>query len=91
MRVRFFKLHKNKTFEYIPRYYDERKEKLNERIKKMEQQMGLKEIDESYIPRIKGQFKTIHSRNFKEKKKSNLRLVIILFILFIAAYYLFFR
>ena len=92
MAIRFFKLPKNKEFNYVPRYYDEQKEELNERIKKIEQEMGVKsESKEAYVPNIKGQMRSYYNKNVKEKKQSNLRLILILIALFIIAYFLFFK
>jgi hypothetical protein len=51
----FFKINKNKRFNFIPRYYDPRKEDLEERIRSVEREMGVKE-GEAYRPTIrKGQ------------------------------------
>ena len=92
MRVRFFKLPKNKEFEYIPRYYDEQKEELEERVKKIERKMGVGSgNNEVYVPNIKGQMKSYYNKNLKERKQSNFRLVVILIALFIIAYFLYFK
>jgi len=45
---RFFKIPQHKQFNYEPLYYDERKEKLQERIKRIEQEYGV-DNGEKYI------------------------------------------
>jgi len=47
----FFRTPKPKPFNYIPRYYDEQKEDLEERIRNIEIEMGVKE-GEAYRPQI---------------------------------------
>ncbi len=91
MAISFFKLPKHKQFNYIPRYYDERKEELNERIKQIELEMGVRNPDKNYVPKIKGQIRNQYYRNIKERKQSNLRLIIILIALFLIAYLIFFQ
>jgi len=91
MAFRLIKLPKHKTFEYTPRYYNEQKEELQERVKKIEREMGVKSPDYKYVPNIKGQIRPHYNRATAEKKQSSLRLILILVILFVLAYLLFFR
>jgi len=84
---RFFKLPKYNEFNYIPRYYDPQKEAREERLKKIKQEAGVSD-DINYTPNIKGQFRRFHRAAKREKKVSNLRLLIILIFLFLAFYYL---
>lgn len=88
----FFRIQKNKTFNYTPRYYDERKEKLQERIRQIELEMGMKK-DGDYKPSIsKGSIRGQIKKNARRAdKKSNIRLFIILIVLFALAYILFFK
>ena len=87
----FFKINKNKKFNFIPRYYDPRKEDLEERIRSVEREMGVKE-GEAYRPTIrKGQMTNYFNRKKrKAQKQSNIRLIIILLALFLISYFLFF-
>jgi len=87
----FFKINKNRRFNFIPRYYDPQKENLEKRIKSIEQEMGVKE-GEAYRPSIrKGQMTNYFNRKKgKAQKQSNIRLVIILLVLFLISYFLFF-
>ncbi len=79
----FFKLNKNKKFSYTPRYYDERKERL-ENLKKQYEAEGKSSIE----ARMRGKF-----RRHKTNKipglfsGANLRTFIILGFLVLAVYY----
>ncbi len=90
MQIRFIRLPGHRVFNFSPRYYNEQKEQLEERIKKVKLNMGIKEEGEKYVPMIKGQMKSYFKSNVKEKKQSNLRLAVILIVLFFIAYWLFY-
>ncbi len=68
----FFKLEKPKQFTFIPRFYDERKEELNERIDRIR-----KEIepisDEEYRPNIRGQMRRRHDALYGKAVKPRKR------------------
>ncbi len=82
LRFRIFKLPRAKQYNYIPVYYDERKEK-------KENQMNDESKDNSYESRIKGSFKRkTNTIDKKDAFKSNLRLIIIIAILSALAFYL---
>ena len=87
----FFKINKNRKYNFIPRYYDPRKEDLEERIRSIEREMGVKE-GEAYRPTIrKGQMSNYFNwKKRKTQKQSNIRLIIILVVLFFISYFLFF-
>ncbi len=55
----FLKTGTPKQFNYIPRFYDERKADLKQRIKAINNQVNASESDE-YTPNFKGQFKKRH-------------------------------
>ncbi len=86
---RFFKLPKHKVFNYDPIYYDERKEKREERIRMIEQEMGIKK-DEITRTLSKGSFSVHFERKRKSQRYSNMRLIILIVFLLFVAYYLFF-
>lgn len=87
----FFRTYKPKQFNYIPRYYDEHKEDLEERIRSIDRELGVKE-GKAYRPTIrKGQMSNYFRRKKrKAQKQSNIRLIIILLVLFFISYLLFF-
>lgn len=90
MKLRFTKLPKHKGFDYQPRYYDERKERLEER-----KLMFKKDADKASSTRsgIEINFRrnssnASHYRS-KQLRSANLRLILILATLFLACYYFF--
>lgn len=92
MAIRIFHIPKNKKFNYKPRFYDEQKEDLENRIEQIKREMGKSDmpIDETYKPNIKGRFRSTSRRTSEDKQKSNLRLIFILFLLALLAYFMFF-
>jgi hypothetical protein len=93
-RIRFMKVNQHKRYDYTPRYYDERKERLKAMI-------ALYEKDESdefdkdsaqYRARIKQRMEqswslqTVHST---QSKAANIRLIVILVILIAVTYFIF--
>ncbi len=95
MRFTFIKTARHRTFSHTPIYYDEAKEERDERARRVKEELGLEleEDNRSTEERIKGKMRRKIHGNFdvarKEKKRSNLRLAIILIGLFILFYYLF--
>ena len=78
----FFKQNKNKSFSYTPRYYDERKERLEE-LKK--QQEG---VSTSAEVRMRGKFKRTSQHSVPGFfSKATLRSFVILGFLILAVYY----
>ena len=90
MAVRFLHTPKNKQFNFKPRYYNEEKEELEKRVQKIKRELGVEDEDttQPYSPHIKGQMRGYFKKNVELKRKSTIRLVIILLILFVAAYFL---
>jgi predicted nucleotidyltransferase len=87
---RFFKLPQHKQFHYEPLYYDERKEKLQERIKKIEQEYGVNNGEKNVRSLTKGSFSHYYDRKRKTQRYSSTRLILIIIFLLFVAYYLFF-
>lgn len=91
--MNFFKLHKPLVYKYKPIYYDPKKEAMKERQKQMDD-AGKATDDGSYRPTVlrKGAFRDIADKNRNSRasdiKKSNVRLIIIILILFLIAYFL---
>lgn len=90
-RMSLFKLpNRHKRFEYIPRYYDPRKEELN---KKIEQAENAVDQEGNYQRKISFRQKTADKWGNPEFKRqtmrSNLRLIVIFAIVLMATYFLF--
>ena len=80
---RFFKVPKHRQFNYQPVYYDEQKERLQERIQLIEQEYGIKDADNNMRTITKGSFSHYYSRKKKVQRYSTTRLIIIIiFLLF---------
>ena len=73
LKSRFFKLPNHKQFDFPARYYDERKEKLNERIKSI--------YTSDYNQRIKDSFKSKSRTKNWNQNWNTIRLLIIFSIL----------
>jgi hypothetical protein len=80
----FFKQTQHKRFEYNPRYYDERKE----RIENLKQKYSENSISD-YSPNIKGQFRAHYNQTRKSgiSKSSKIRLIIAISISLLLLYY----
>jgi hypothetical protein len=87
---RFFKIPQHKQFHYEPIYYDERKEKLEERIRQIEAEYGIKDGDRPVRSLQKGSFSHYYDRKRKAQRYSTTRLVIIIIFLLFVSYFLFF-
>ena len=87
---RFFKIPEHKHFNYQPIYYDEQKERLQERIKEIEQEYGIKNGEEHIRTMTKGSFSHYYDRKKKTQRYSTTRLILIIIFLLFVSYYLFF-
>ncbi|MEA1878336.1 MAG: hypothetical protein U9N86_15945 [Bacteroidota bacterium] len=65
----FLKSERPKQFNYIPRFYDEQKEELHDRIKKAKAKANSSKSGE-YVPNLKGQFKKKHEALWGQPVKS---------------------
>jgi hypothetical protein len=89
---RFIKLPGYKRFEYSPRYWDPEKEAREERIRQIKQEMGIEVPSDPNRSTIRrGSFRQTHRKTkVRASRSSNIRLVVILAVLFFLAYLLFF-
>jgi Flp pilus assembly protein TadB len=84
MLFSFFKQHRNKSYNYTPRYYDERKERL-ENLKKKH---GLIKDESQHKGYRRQSFRDDWKKNnnIQSNKNSRIRLLVILVFLLLAAY-----
>lgn len=94
MKFSLFKRTQHKTFNHIPIYYDEAQERIKEIEENAKVDMGEKKSTD-YHDTMKGSMRRFQhnhqsATNFanNEKKRSNLRIIVILAILFFMAYLL---
>jgi hypothetical protein len=81
-----------KQFTYEPRFYNERKERIEKRAKEIEAELKMEERlknDESFRNRQNEQENWIRFERTKRSKQSNVRLLIILFSLLFVTYLIF--
>lgn len=88
----FFKPHRVRQFEYKPLFYDQDKEDFHERVKRIEEEMGIHKnsgnTSVSYRPGIKkGTMRSYLKTEKRKDRFSSLRLIIILLLLMAIAYY----
>ena len=90
---RFIKLPGHNRFNYSPRYWDPEKEEREERIRQIKHEMGVQIPTDPTRTTIKrGSFRQASKKTkVKATRSSNIRLVIILVILFFLAYLIFYR
>jgi len=89
-----FRSEKPKQFTYIPRFYDERKEELENRIGEIKKEME-QGSDSGYVPNIRGRMRSRHDALYGQggkpvKSLVSKRLVTIVFIglILLIGYYL---
>ena len=96
----FYNMRKPRKFDHKPIYYDPRKEALQERIRKVEIEMGVRQEEEDYKPAIKGTFieGMTHLRKSRARgddsstrEAKNMRLLLILALLLALLWFFFLR
>ena len=90
---RFIKIPGHKRFEYSPRYWDPEKEEREDRIRQIKHEMGIEIPSDPNRTTIKrGSFRQAHRKTkIRATRGTNIRLVIILAVLFFLAYLIFFK
>ncbi len=89
MLPKFFRTYKNKQFTFIPRFYNQQKEELEARIKKVEREVQGGTSEEYSGNIIRGSFRQAHRQRSSANRNSSLRIVIIIAILLLLIYFLF--
>lgn len=83
-----FKTYKNRQFTYKPIFYNQAKDELKERIKKIEDRLGTSADDGYRIGITRGSIRRHSKLKAKSILRSNLRLAVITLILLGMAWYL---
>jgi hypothetical protein len=71
LRFSFFKTPQHKRFEYTPRVWDPAKEEREERLKRIQDELGIvnnTSDGKPYVPNIKGSFRKEYEQNRKSKQ-----------------------
>jgi len=76
----FLKQRRPKQFSFQPRYYDKAKEEHEKRIRRIRQEIANESSDQSdlYVSNIKGAFRKRREETSKIKRRSNMRILVIL-------------
>jgi len=89
MLLNIFKTRKNKQFTFKPRFYDQRKEELEQRIREAEGETK-GEKGEHYSSRLmRGAFRQRRDKIVKQTRNSYLRLFVIILVLALVIYILY--
>ena len=87
MKVTFFKTPKPKRFAYPPRYYNEEKERWEQRKK----ELGLSEGGKSdFRTQVSANWKRFRKSDNTRKKRAEMSVLVYLFIVAILVYFIFF-
>ncbi|HON52232.1 MAG TPA: hypothetical protein P5243_03645 [Bacteroidales bacterium] len=85
-----YSMRKPRGFSYSPRYYNPEKEKREERIQRILQEVdkeqGKTTDSVQYIPHIRGQFKAKKDARSRIVHKQNVRIILIFIVLLYFAY-----
>ena len=85
---RFFRLAKPRQFHYEPVFYDERSEKMQERIREAEKRPGVSSDGQFKSTLTRGSISSRHHVKTRTGNKSAIRLIIIFLFLLLISYLL---
>jgi len=89
MKSKLFKLPKNRSFNFTPRYYNEKKEQLDLKRKEIARELNISEKQDEMNLRIKDNFKLSRPKNTSSSLWSNIRLLLIFTVLLLVFYYVY--
>lgn len=88
-RIRFMKVNTNKRFDYTPRYYDARKERIRMMQRFYSENENVSITDQQAHLRDKMQSAWQYEKSYtKQSRSANIRLIIILIALLLATYFI---
>jgi hypothetical protein len=70
-----FRTEKPKQFTYIPRFYDERKEELQNRMGEIKKEMEENSEGQQYVPNIRGRMRSRHEALYGKSGKAGKSMV----------------
>lgn len=86
MKITFFKTPKPKQFNFPPRYYDEEKERLEQR----KRELGLSDEKPDFRTQVTTNWRKMRKRDQKSRKKAEMSVLIYLLIVAGLVYLMFF-
>ncbi len=87
----FFRLNKHKQFEYKPLFYDQQKEEFQERVRRIEEEMGVHKNTEYKSTLRRGAMRSYLQTSRRKDRYGSIRLIVIVLLLLALAYYLFLK
>lgn len=91
-RIKFMKVNSHKKYGYVPRYYNERKERLNAMISQYEDDGRYEPDSAEYRARMKQRMErswNLNTEHAAQSRSANIRLIIILAALIAVTYFIF--
>lgn len=91
--ISIFKLPRHRQFDYQPLYYDPKREERERRNRYIKEELGIQNKEEDhYVPGIKrGSMRHYIKSQKRASRNSNIRLIVIMSILFFLAYLLLYK
>ena len=89
MLPKLFRTYKNRQFTFMPRFYNQQKEELEERIKQIEKEVQGEKGGGDTGKITRGSFRNAYKQRSSANRNSLLRVVIIIAILLLLVYFLF--
>ena len=86
-----FTTYKPRQFNYVPRYYDKRKDELQDRIRKIEAEYHAEQNMEVRVGITRGSMRRGHIDRVRANRASTFKVVLIAGILMLIAYYLLYK
>lgn len=84
--IKFNKVPKHKRFDYIPRYYDPKKEELEKLVDSYKKTDDVEATRERIRSGLKNKYRGDQSYRRSQQRSSNIRLISIILILFLVSY-----
>lgn len=84
--IKFNKVPKHKRFDYIPRYYDPKKEELEKLVDSYKKTEDVEATRERIRSGLKNKYRGDQSYRRSQQRSSNIRLISIILILFLVSY-----
>jgi hypothetical protein len=83
---KFNKVPRHKKFDYIPRYYDPRKEELDDIVNAYKNSKDTDQAKQRIVSGLRSKYRGDSAYKRKHERSANIRLISIIFLLFIVTY-----
>lgn len=86
--IKFNKTPRHKKFDYIPRFYDPKKEEINNLVNAYEDPTNADSVKQRIKAGLRNKYRGDSTYQRKHERSANIRLVSIIFVLFVVTYLL---